>query len=320
MLGEAGITTKIDPDDDDDLQAMWENTEYWPKIGEHATSIAGPENQTKHFSKFCPEVSYEVFGLFVSALYKYADEIDRGNVEKLLSNLGRSFAKDWRWEWAYVHPMHYSECNLYSVLHGKVHSTNGGAMLKQFMKDTVRLQKQDGKEFTEIKASVQSKVILIDDVSLPIEPHDKIFRKLPSGVEEVYVVDDPGYQAGIASIKPHYQIKAHREGTQQQKAIPKTITYNISGSNARVNINSQDYSHNITNASTAEIFKEFKDFLVENISEQEERHTLLAKVEDLEKAVGSESFSDRYKDFIMTAANHMAIIAPFIPALTQFLK
>jgi hypothetical protein len=40
----------------------------------------------------------------------------------------------------------------------------------------------------------------------------------------------------------------------------------------------------------------------------------------LEKAQGTKLFAERYTDFISAAANHMTIIAPFIPALSELLK
>lgn len=57
-----------------------------------------------------------VFGLFASSLSKYASETDRGLAEKWLIENGRTYSKDWRWEWALVSPAHYTQCLTYSLL------------------------------------------------------------------------------------------------------------------------------------------------------------------------------------------------------------
>lgn len=111
-LGDAGIATKIEPKIDKALLGKWKATPLWPVVDEHKTSIVN----NKMFSNFCPEVSFDVFHLFASYLGRYADEIDKGNVEKWLVENGRSYAKDWRWDWSGVTEMHYSECPLYSQL------------------------------------------------------------------------------------------------------------------------------------------------------------------------------------------------------------
>ena len=49
------------------------------------------------------------------------------------------------------------------------------------------------------------------------------------------------------------------------------------------------------------------------------RVKLLAGLEDMQQAQSTPSFIDRYKDFIALAANHMTIVAPFLPALSALL-
>jgi hypothetical protein len=320
LLGNAGITTKIDKDVDDNLLEYWKRTEFWPVVGEEFVSISGSGEEKKHFSNFCPEVAYSTFGLFASHLSKYADDIDKGIAEKWLANHGRSFAEDWRWNWSYVEPLHYLQCHLYTLLESSNQYIGERAMFKRFLTDIVNIHKEDGRKFNKIKACVQTNVILIDDVSIPIEIGDMIARQLPSGVEEVYVVDDPGYQAGLGPVKAHYQIKAHRKGSEKSQSAAKTITYNISGNHTKVNINSQDFSTNITNAAPEAIFTELRNLLEKNISDEKERLALLNGAGELQKSIGSKTFAEKYKQFIMLAANHMTLIAPFIPALTQYLS
>jgi len=39
----------------------------------------------------------------------------------------------------------------------------------------------------------------------------------------------------------------------------------------------------------------------------------------MEAAKGTSGFTQKYQNFIASAANHMTVLAPFIPALTQML-
>jgi len=111
LLSSAGITTVLQPSEEQRLLRKWKKSEHWPKVDEHAASVL----DGKHFSHFCPEVAFDVFGLFASELHCYADEIDTDVAHKQLSKQG-ALASDWRWQWSNITPLHYSECRLYSLL------------------------------------------------------------------------------------------------------------------------------------------------------------------------------------------------------------
>jgi hypothetical protein len=55
------------------------------------------------------------------------------------------------------------------------------------------------------------------------------------------------------------------------------------------------------------------------VDNEGDRANLIAGVEAMEKAHKTPDFVTRYSNFIALAANHMTIIAPFIPALTALL-
>lgn len=44
------------------------------------------------------------------------------------------------------------------------------------------------------------------------------------------------------------------------------------------------------------------------------------QISDMENSVGTKTFAEKYHAFIQSAANHMTLFAPFIPALTQLLS
>ena len=114
LLGAAGCTS-MDPAEDDRLLEKWKKSDLWPRTDEQATSVLGPEGQTKHFLNFCPEVSFGQFHLFASTLQRYPSEVDSDVAHERLQVRGAG-ANDWRWSWSNVESMHYTACPLYSPL------------------------------------------------------------------------------------------------------------------------------------------------------------------------------------------------------------
>jgi hypothetical protein len=107
------------------------------------------------------------------------------------------------------------------------------------LSDRIALVKKDGTLFREnVPASVQARMIIINDTTLPIEQDDHILRKLPSNLNEDLVVMDATCYTGRLA---HWEVKYRRGGAPTSV---QTIINNISGHNARVNINSTDSSNN----------------------------------------------------------------------------
>lgn len=102
--------------------------------------------------------------------------------------------------------------------------------------------------------------------------------------------------------------------------VAKTTTvYNISNVSGRVNVNSTDNSVNVVNCTVSELFAALNQAIRTSEIEPKDKDALLSSSIELEAAVGSSSFSAKYKDFIQQAANYMAIISPFIPGLTNLI-
>lgn len=114
LLGKANITTKMDAGKIKELETYWEQSDLLPALAEYDTGISGPNRRTTGFSNFCPEVSYDIFGLFAVSLHEYADEIDRGVAHRQLEK--NAYSKDWRWSWASILPLHYIQCSMYSQI------------------------------------------------------------------------------------------------------------------------------------------------------------------------------------------------------------
>lgn len=115
LLGELNITTKIKSDKIKQLDKHWEDSELMPVINEHDTGIGSSDGKLLDFNNYCPEIAYDIFGLFVTSLCKYTDEIDKDVAHSILEKNGAS-GDNWRWQWMYIKPMHYSNCPLYSQI------------------------------------------------------------------------------------------------------------------------------------------------------------------------------------------------------------
>jgi len=98
-----------------------------------------------------------------------------------------------------------------------------------------------------------------------------------------------------------------------------TNVYHVYGHNPRLNTNSTDHSVNSVTISNDQIFVELRQKIESGVLEADERNEILEKLHALEKDQDSPSFAKRYTEFTAVAANHMVIIGPFIPALTEML-
>ncbi|QLQ00259.1 MAG: hypothetical protein HZY78_08805 [Burkholderiaceae bacterium] len=97
------------------------------------------------------------------------------------------------------------------------------------------------------------------------------------------------------------------------------MTIHVSGINARVNVGSTDNSTNSYTSSTTAIFEKLREAVAEQVP-VEQRPELLSRIEQMEKAVETPNFISRYNDFIQSAANHIAVFGPMLPALSALLK
>ena len=134
-------------------------------------------------------------------------------------------------------------------------------MFDDVLNDRVSLVKKDGTIYREdIKALVTKGKVQIHDPKLPIEVGDHLLRKLPSGLVEDYLVEDPVLQSGLASIEAFYIVHVSRTGGQvQPKSAIQSITAHFHGDNARMNIHSTDNSINTSVNYSVEQLQSFLD-------------------------------------------------------------
>ncbi|MCA1586233.1 MAG: hypothetical protein LC791_16160 [Acidobacteria bacterium] len=96
------------------------------------------------------------------------------------------------------------------------------------------------------------------------------------------------------------------------------MVYNITGSNPRVNVNSTDHSTNVVNVSADDLFDKLRRALGAGVADESKRNELLERAMALHDAVHQSSYVARYQEFIASAADHMTLLSPFIPAPGQF--
>jgi hypothetical protein len=115
------------------------------------------------------------------------------------------------------------------------------------------------------------------------------------------------------------QLDRKRLAPKKTEPAPSITVYHVEGDNSRVNVNSADSSVNVVTKTSEQIFANLRQQVESGLQEGSERMVILQKLTALEQAQGCPSFAQRYTDFIATAANHMALLTPFIPALTEML-
>ena len=105
---------------------------------------------------------------------------------------------------------------------------------------------------------------------------------------------------------------------KEANRMSPNITYNFHGNSPRININSQDYSINISNSKI--VFDEIRKTIESEIQDENLKRDLQNKVAEMEQSVGKNTFLPKYSEFVALAANHVTVFAPLLPALTQFLQ
>src|SRR5207244_2682771 len=116
-------------------------------------------------------------------------------------------------------------------------------------------------------AHVQSGMIMTQDPKIPIEDGDQFERRTPSGVVEVFLILDAGFHQAFSGIAAHYQSKVRKTTASQLSVHPPQVVYNLSGPNARVNIQSTDSSTNVVNVESADLFDKLRNTIQESVKD-----------------------------------------------------
>ena len=112
---------------------------------------------------------------------------------------------------------------------------------------------------------------------------------------------------------------AERQRLRPNKPGATSTIYQVSGY-ARVNVNSTDNSVNVITLSQDQIFAKLRHEITTHVQAGPEQEEILQRLSALEAAQNSHSFAERYVDLISVAANHMTLLAPFLPALADMVR
>ena len=99
---------------------------------------------------------------------------------------------------------------------------------------------------------------------------------------------------------------------------PSNITYNVSGTNTRVNINSTDSSVNIVNTETTQIFSQLKE-LLEQVEDKNDKQAIEESINAMEASVGTSDFLLNYQQFMSSISNHITVFTPLLAVLSGLL-
>lgn len=182
---------------------------------------------------------------------------------------------------------------------------------QNMMRDTIKVLKSDGQEIEGLKASVQSKGIYLMRSDVLVEPNDLIQRIMSNGGIETFKVIDPGFHEGLHGIPSHYQMRVQKLGLPEAEKAIQSITYNISGPNARVNNNSVDNSTNISNINSdiSEHISMLRQEIQRLINVHEEQKEALELVDAIEGQFKSDSPSKAVLKTLITALPHVGSIS-----------
>lgn len=102
-------------------------------------------------------------------------------------------------------------------------------------------------------------------------------------------------------------------------ATKLTQNIHLHGDNPRINVNSTDNSTNIASVSNDRLFAQMREE-ARSITDEAERKYIVARLDELQEARGSDGFLRAYQNFMASAADHMTVFAPFLPVLAQMLS
>lgn len=188
-------------------------------------------------------------------------------------------------------------------------------MFEDFNTDTISVQKQDGRKIEGLQASVQPGKVFLDRADVAVEIGDLIERKLSNGTIETYEVLDPVFYEAFHGIPAHYQMRVKKLGVPEAKARIQSITYNISGHNARVNHDSVDNSTN-----TVTIGSDLQDYVgalrqVISTLDDSKRKDAYEIVDAVEVNLSSSKPSKTVISALLSALPHLASISTIASAI-----
>lgn len=107
--------------------------------------------------------------------------------------------------------------------------------------------------------------------------------------------------------------KAHLEQIMSNPQ-PTNVTYNVSGANSRVNINSTDQSVNYAIEKNEALFAQVRE-LASSIKNERDRQLISASIDEMQESQGTANFVSSYQNFLSSASDHITVFTPVLGAL-----
>lgn len=195
----------------------------------------------------------------------------------------------------------------------------GNDPFEQLRRDKLTLVKKTGDNIEGIKAEVDKNTISFAAFDRVVDDGDTLIRHLPDGRTEEYLVLDSGYVAEFHGLPASYKCRVEKKTAIKPSSHQHSAIYNVnfSGANSRFNLHSFDLSSNLVDVEPNQLFKELRTVVARDVEDDDRRDEILRQVSELKKAQGTPQFLEAYQGFIASVADHMTIVGPFIPALTQ---
>lgn len=131
---------------------------------------------------------------------------------------------------------------------------------------------------------------------------------------------DPGFQEAFYEIEAHYQMSVRKLGLPEAKQRIESITYNITGHNARINNHSVDQSTNIMNIGAD--LREYVEGLrqvIQSLTDAQQKQDALEIVDAVEAQLASPKPSKTVVSTLLKALPHVASIATLASAIISAL-
>lgn len=182
--------------------------------------------------------------------------------------------------------------------------------------DQIDIVSPEGEVRSKVLGYYDGEGFVIDDMAVDVRVGDEIRRILPNGQEEVFAVADPKY-FGSGGFGPHYQVKVRRQGNFDAHS-GGNYSVSVSGANARVNINSTDFSTNTVQHLS--VFSEVRSALEADGMAFETLMEVDTRLAEMQAAKDKETFARAYQNFVGAVADHITVVVPFLPALTEMMS
>ena len=189
------------------------------------------------------------------------------------------------------------------------------------MTDAITVLKPNGEVIGDLKACVTGDEIHLQRSDVLIEPCDLIERRTSNGGKETFEVIDPGFYEASMGFEAHYQMRVRKLGLPESKQRIESITYNITGNNARVNNHSVDNSTNTVNinAEAKQYLDGIRQIIV-SLSDQKQKEEALEIVDAVEGQLASNKPSKTVVAALLSALPHMASISTLVSSLISVIQ